>query len=61
MTKTYAKQIIAQQKDNTSYYDNTLTYTEMYEMFRYRFQFGEAETACIISALVLSGAKFKEE
>lgn len=51
------RETIAAYKDITAYYDGSLTRAEM---FRYRFQFGEAETRVIISALVLSGAKFKD-
>lgn len=54
------RETIAAYKDITAYFDGSLSRAEMYEMFRYRFQFGEAETRVIISALVLSGAKFKD-
>ena len=37
------------------------TNEEMYNMLRYRMQFGEAETRTIIAALVISGAKFKKD
>jgi hypothetical protein len=30
----------------------------MWEMLRYRMQFGEAETAVILAALIRCGAKF---
>ena len=58
-TKVKAKQNIEAHKDNTAFYDGTLTEEEVYNMLRYRMRFGEAETQVIISSLVISGAKFK--
>lgn len=58
-TKKEADEIITEYKDNTAYFDGTLTSKEMYELFRYRYSFGEAETMTIIAALVKSGAKFQ--
>lgn len=58
-TKTECKRIIEMHKDNTSYYDGTMTFGDMTDMLRNRFGFGEAETAVIIASLILSGAKFK--
>lgn len=59
MTREDAKRIIQENKDATNYFDNSITYDDMYNMLRYRMQFGEAETMCIIASLKLSGAKFK--
>lgn len=61
MTKKCAKETIEAYKDMTAFFDESMTQNEMYEMLRYRMQFGEAETRVIISALILSGAKFKDE
>ena len=58
-TKKEANEIIEEHKDDTNYFNGTLTAKEMYELFRYRCSFGEAETMTIISALVKSGAKFQ--
>ena len=51
--------IIKENKDDTNYFNCKVTQDEMWEMFRYRFGFGEAETAVIIAALIKAGAKFK--
>ena len=51
--------IIKENKDNTNYFNRVVTQDYMWEMFRYRFNFGEAETAVIIAALIKAGAKFK--
>lgn len=59
-TKKQERETIEAFKDMTAYFDNSMTRQEMYKMFRYRFQFGEAETRVIISSLVLAGAQFKE-
>ena len=51
--------IIKENKDNTAYFNYELTQDSMWEMFKYRFGFGEAETAVIIAALIKTGAKFR--
>lgn len=61
MTKKSAKEAIEAYKDNTAYFDESMTQNDMYNMLRYQMRFGEAETRVIISALILSGAKFKHE
>ena len=58
-TKKAAKESIEAYKDMTSYFDNSMSQEDMYNMLRYKMQFGEAETRIIIAALVLAGAKFK--
>ena len=58
-TKKQARETIETYKDMTAYFDNSISQSDMYEMFRYQFRFGEAETRVIIAALVNSGAKFK--
>ena len=58
-TKKAARETIDAYKDLTSYFDGSLTQSEMYEMLRYRLGFGEAETRIITASLVLAGAKFK--
>lgn len=59
LTKKECKSIIEQNKNNTSYFNNSMTCEEMYNMLRHRMMFREAETRVIIASLVLSGAKFK--
>lgn len=51
--------IIEENKENTSYYDRSISQDDMWEMLRFRMGFGEAETAVIIAALIKSGARFK--
>ena len=60
-TKKAAAETIKAYAEMTSYFDNSMTQNERYNMFRYRMQFGEAETRTIIASLVLAGAKFKPE
>ena len=59
ITKKEALLYLNQYKDETNYFNGTLTTREMYEMFRYNFCFGEAESVVIVAALINSGAKFK--
>ena len=59
-TKKDAKETIAAYADMTSYFDESMTQADMYNMLRYRMAFGEAESRCIIAALVLAGAKFSK-
>lgn len=58
-TKKAAKETVETYANMTSYFDESMTQREMFEMLRYRMQFGEAETRVIIAALVMAGAKFK--
>ena len=60
-TKKQARATVAAHKDNTAYFDGSLSFEQMYGMLRYNMHFGEAETQVIISALVASGAKFTGE
>lgn len=60
MTKKVAFENINAYKDSTAYFDKFMTENDMYNMLRYQMRFGEAETQVIISALVVSGAKFKK-
>lgn len=45
-------------KDETFYFNGSISEQDMFEMLRYRMGFGNAETEVIISALKLVGAKF---
>lgn len=60
MTKKLAKEYINHYKDDTAFFDKSMTTDEMYNMLRNRMGFGEAETWVIISSLTIAGAKFKE-
>lgn len=55
-TKKAAKETVETYANMTSYFDESMTQREMFEMLRYRMQFGEAETRVIIAALVMAGA-----
>ena len=56
-----AKWVIKHYGKKTAYFDKTLKYSDMYLMLRDRYNFGVAETEVIMAALILAGAKFKEE
>lgn len=60
MTKTYAKEILNLWKDDTNYFNGSLTKGEFESMLQYRFGFGQAETIVITMALVMAGAKFAD-
>lgn len=59
MTKVKASEIINEYRDETNYFSGEIKVKDMYEMFRYRMQFGEAESKVIIAALIKAGAKFQ--
>lgn len=59
MTKVKASEIINQYRDETNYFSGEIKTKDMFEMFRYRMQFGEAESKVIIAALIKAGAKFQ--
>lgn len=58
-TKKDCTRIISENKDYTSWFDGEYSMDSMWNMLRYRMQFGEAETAVILAALIKAGAKFK--
>ena len=69
MTRNEAKKLIDTYKNDTGWYgdddidlfgEHICTFDRMYELFRYRCQFGEAETNCLLGALKLSGAKIRQ-
>jgi len=59
MTKENAIQIIKDYKDDTSYFDGSVTAQEMQEMLMHRMGFGLAESLVITAALVKEGANLK--
>ena len=59
-TKKLAKEILDINKDNTAYFDGSMTVGEFETMLRYRMGFGIAETTTITMALILAGAKFAD-
>ena len=58
-TKKAAKETVEAYADMTGWFDESISQLEIFEMLRYRMQFGEAESRVIIAALVMAGAKFK--
>ena len=57
-TKKEAKYILDLWKNDTGYFNGSITQCEFEAMLRYRFGFGEAETNVITMSLILAGAKF---
>ncbi len=51
--------VIEEYKDFTQYFNETMTFDEVYNMFRLHYEFGEAETKVIMAALMKVGAKFR--
>lgn len=60
MTKKAAKEILDLWKDETNYFNGTLTSAEFESMLQYRMGFGLAESITITMALILAGAKFAD-
>ena len=60
ITKTYAKHVLDIWKDQTNYFDGSMTAAQLENMLIYRFGFGQAEAFTIVMALVLAGAKFAD-
>lgn len=59
-TKKFAKEILDLNKDNTAYFDGSMTVGQFESMLRYRMGFGIAETTVITMAMILAGAKFAD-
>jgi hypothetical protein len=51
--------IIKEYKDDTQYFNEQMTFDEMYNMLRLHYDFGEAETKVIMASLIKNGAKFR--
>lgn len=51
--------IIEEHKDNTQYFNEQMTFDQMYNMLRLYYEFGEAETKVIMACLIKNGAKFR--
>ena len=50
---------IEEYKNNTQYFNEQMTFDEMYNMLRLQMEFGEAETKVIMASLIKNGAKFR--
>lgn len=61
LTSETARLILNENKNNTLWFTDGITFSDMYSMLRYRMRFGEAETLCIIASLKLNGAKIKQD
>lgn len=51
--------IIEAYKDDTQYFNEQMTFDEVYNMFRLYYEFGQAETMVIMACLIKNGAKFR--
>ena len=51
--------IITEYKDDTQYFNEQMTFDQMYNMLRLHYEFGEAETKVIMACLIKNGAKFR--
>ena len=51
--------IIEENKDFTQYFNEQMTFDEVYNMFRLHYEFKEAETKVIMASLMKAGAKFR--
>lgn len=51
--------IIEEYKNDTMYFNEQMTFDQMYNMLRFRMEFGEAEAKVIIASLIKNGAKFR--
>ena len=60
MTKKFAKEILDLWKNDTAYFDGSITEAQFENMLVYQMRFGRAEAIVITAALVLAGAKFKK-
>ena len=58
-TLEQCNQIIEEYKDNTMYFNEQMTFDEMYNMLRLHYDFYEAETKVIMACLIKNGAKFR--
>lgn len=59
-TKKHAKEILEHWKNDTAYFDGSMTTDEFENMLRYRMNFGQAEATTITMALIIAGAKFAD-
>lgn len=52
-------EIIVENKDYTNYFNEQMTFEQMYNMLRLQMEFGESETKVIMASLLKVGAKFR--
>jgi hypothetical protein len=60
MTKKLAKEILDIWKDQTAYFDGSISEGAFENMLVYRMGFGRAEAIAMVMALILAGAKFSK-
>lgn len=60
MTKKFAKEVLDLWKNETAYFDGSMTEAQFENMLVYRMGFGRAEAITISMALILAGAKFRD-
>jgi hypothetical protein len=59
-TKKFAKEILDLWKNETAYFNGSMTEAQFENMLVHRFGFGRAEAITISMALILAGAKFAD-
>ena len=52
-------EIIEEYKDDTMYFNEQMTFEQMYNMLRIQMEFGEAETKVTMASLIKNGASFR--
>ena len=60
ITKVYAREALDIWKNETGYFNGSISYGQMESMLRYRMRFGETEAQVIMMSLILAGAKFAD-
>lgn len=60
MTKKFAKDVLDLWKNETAYFNGSITEGQFQNMLIYRMGFGQAEAITITMALILAGAKFRK-
>ena len=58
-SKEQCNKLIEENKDFTQYFNEQMTFDEVYNMFRLHYEFKEAETKVIMASLMKAGAKFR--
>ena len=60
ITKVYAREVLDIWKNETGYFDGSISCGYMETMLQYQMGFSLAETEVIIMSLILAGAKFAD-
>ena len=60
ITKVYAKEVLDIWKNETGYFNGSISLGYMETMLQYKMGFSLAETEVIVMSLILAGAKFDD-